>query len=215
MTAEYTHVYKAARMLPPHVAGRWTRYKNAKAQLRVEAYLHFIQGNHAPYFSVTGEIHVLDGRLRDPVVAAGCLHDDILHYFPKLAPVIALHLSDSDGVPMHAESNGWYWLAGYYGGAGERYHGGNGSSGKTPEECLQIFADHVRVPLEDARTLAAEFETHSLTELRLVDQMKIRRWLFAGWCGAQHPRWKAEAEAAIALLDQLAAQCPSPSGSGS
>ena len=43
---------------------------------------------------------------------AGCNHDVILAAAPELAPIVAAHLADLDGVPMHALSNGWYFYSG-------------------------------------------------------------------------------------------------------
>lgn len=42
----------------------------------------------------------------------GCLHDQILAAAPELAPLVAVHLSDLNGVPMHAVANGWYFYSG-------------------------------------------------------------------------------------------------------
>lgn len=42
----------------------------------------------------------------------GADHQSILRAFPKLESFVALHLSDPNGLPMHAESNGWYWYCG-------------------------------------------------------------------------------------------------------
>ncbi|MBO0676813.1 hypothetical protein JRC04_04990 [Mycolicibacterium sp. S2-37] len=47
----------------------------------------------------------------------GAAHDAILKVAPELAPVVAVHLADPDGVPMHAVANGWY----FYSGEGEDY----------------------------------------------------------------------------------------------
>jgi hypothetical protein len=66
-------------------------------------------GNEYPYFSLTGEISRNDKRFRDPIIACGCIHDEILHHFPQLAPLAAVHLSAADGQPMHAEANARYW----------------------------------------------------------------------------------------------------------
>jgi hypothetical protein len=81
--------------------------------LVVDAKLHQL-GDQRPYFSVVGELwqskgwykNGQDGRLRE----CGMLHERILKAFPQLAPIIALHLADEDGVPMHAVENGRYWL---------------------------------------------------------------------------------------------------------
>lgn len=98
--------------------------------LVVDAQLHQL-GEQRPYFSVTGELwdsegwyeNGQDGRLRE----CGQLHERILQAFPKLAPVITLHLSDDTGAPMYAVADGWYWY--------QRDH----------ETC----ARHLRVALED------------------------------------------------------------------
>lgn len=61
---------------------------------------------------------------REPVYG-GADHDTILAAAPELAPIVAAHLADPDGTPMHAEANGWY----FYRGAHidyERKHYGQG-----------------------------------------------------------------------------------------
>lgn len=172
----------------------------------VTAGLLHLQGNARPYFSVTGWI----GRPEDFCHTCGCLHSDILRTWPHLAPIVALHLSDDTGEPMHGLANGWYYLAGYYpNGADERDHIGNsprqhwnadgtfdGYRLSTPEECLQVFADHVRIPFADALTLAKQWECAD-------DWTASKRW-FSVWYESQRPRFQSEADAAIALLDTLA-----------
>lgn len=65
----------------------------------------------APYFSVTGEAYHITGRQgRPPMLASGCIHDYIQQVTSRFDDVIALHLSDIDGTPMHAVENGLYWL---------------------------------------------------------------------------------------------------------
>src|SRR5277367_307565 len=71
----------------------------------------------SPVFSVTTDRYEPHGthsgkwrhrRERDPD-ACGCLHDAALLAFPELAPLVDLHLADSEtGEPMHAEANGLY-----------------------------------------------------------------------------------------------------------
>ncbi len=159
--------------------------------LKATAGLHFLQGNRLPSFTVTGET-----RLNGREDSCGCLHDDISKAWPVLAPVIVLHLSDSDGQPTYAEANGWYWLAGFFGGAGERYHGASGIGAKDPEECLQIFANHVRVSREEARRLALQDWSFGVT-------FAEAKPAFVAWVSTQRLRWKAEAQAACRLLDTI------------
>lgn len=66
-------------------------------------------GNSYPRYSITGEIAKMDKRFRDPVVTCGAIHDEILKQFPKLAPLVLVHLSAADGQPLHAEANARYW----------------------------------------------------------------------------------------------------------
>lgn len=123
--------------------------------------------------------------------AGGCLHEEVASVFPELSPVIALHLSDENGVPMYAVDNGYYWLAGFAGGLHEVYHGG---SGKTDEECKRIFCDYMRVHGQIADALSI-----------ILRQCQNPKALFAAWVESQKPRWKMEADAAIHLLKTLGA----------
>jgi len=216
---EWQHKYTATK---PYAGDGY----GSKAQIRVEAGLYYLQGNKRPYFSVTGEIFI-PGR-RD-FEAGGCLHDEIVRHWPELAPVIALHLSDDQGDPMHAEANGWCQLAGYYGGAGERYHAGNGKiqhwkpggvfdgyRESTPEECLVSFAEHVRISVDEARQLAEQWRAN-LIPSRLVHPADILpaviapedwrpvRAAFRAWLEAQRERYAAQVQAAIETLDRLIA----------
>lgn len=169
--------------------------------------LHNIKSNHAPYFTITAEEYDSKGK----VESCGCLHDAILKKFPRFADLIALHLSDIDGVPMHPEANGWYNLAGALpGNAGEKYHAGNserhlpkpeGADRRGPwdttdyrkpnaEECLQSFAEYMRITVAAARGIAA-----SAQNIALASDWKAAREWFKQWVEEQKPRWKAEADA--------------------
>jgi hypothetical protein len=194
------------------------------ATITVKAGLHYFGGNSAPYFSVTGEI--TRPRRRD-ADTAGAIHEEILRHWPELAPVIDLHLSDHNGTPMYAEANGWYQLAGYYGGAGERYHAGNGDRQhwnadgsfdgyrhSTPDECLQSFAEHVRINVDAARQLADTWRQHMIPSYvrheadilpidRVPEDWHPVRAAFVAWLQAQGERFAAEARAAIAVLGTL------------
>lgn len=142
-------------------------------------------GNQSPYFSATAEErNPRTGRIE----ACGAMHDAILAAAPELADFVALHLSDVDGLPLHAKANGYYWLAGALGGLGERYHGGNSSPERSPEECLKVFADYMRITPEQADALIDAFRGGK----------GAVREQFEAWADAQRPRWKLEADAVIA-----------------
>jgi hypothetical protein len=202
MFPEWQHRFRANKLM--HRESWQTR----RQRIGVDAGLHYLQGNTLPYFSVTGWM----GQNEERAHSFGCLHDKILKYWPELAPVVALHLSDSNGVPMHAEANAWYQLAGYYGGVNEQYHAGNGKRQhwnadgtfngyreSTPEECLQSFAKYVRIDIDTARNLASSLKGHQ-------SPWEVVRTRFKVWIETQKPRWQCEADAAIALLDSLRAK---------
>lgn len=164
-------------------------------EVRAVGGLHMIKHNGKPYFSLVMESwqHMPSGRRVEDVF--GAAHDELVRYWPELAPLAALHLSDVDGVPMHAEANGWYWLAGAAGGLQQQYHGGNSFPARSPDECLAIFAKHVRLPIDQAREvidcIKFFFEERGAKEARKE---------FALWVESQKPRWKREAEACIEQL---------------
>jgi hypothetical protein len=144
----------------------------------------------------------MNGAWRD--VGGGCCHELILRFHPDLAPLAALHLSDIDGAPMYDVGNGYYWLAGAMGGLCEDYHGGGGRSktGKSQEDCLRIFAEHVRLPIDEISALvskwAGELQESGYSAYELG---KFKAEVFPAWIEAQKPRWKAEAEHVIKLFD--------------
>ena len=102
-------------------------------------------GNGHNTFSITGNMS--DG-------SGGCIHDDIAHFFPQLAPLIKWHLVSSDG-PMHYLANVIY-MAGDrdYNGlrAGEKKQIRNGKSGKLSwkrtEPGLPKYIDQDEVPTQ-------------------------------------------------------------------
>ena len=87
-------------------AGYHEDYMTRPGRIVATIELHRI-GDQESYFSVTGAIY--EGQRREPD-SAGCIHEQILTVWPQLAPLVELHLSTADGVPMHAEANGWFWL---------------------------------------------------------------------------------------------------------
>jgi hypothetical protein len=67
------------------------------------------RGDQVPHFSITGSIKKTDKRYRDPYIMGGAIHEEILKHFPSLAPLVEVHLSGCDGLPLHAEANARYW----------------------------------------------------------------------------------------------------------
>lgn len=170
--------------------------------LTVTAGLHYLAGNDRPYYSVTADAYE-PGYQRRPFLS-GHLHEDVVRVWPELQPVLALHLSDDRGIPMHAEANGWYWLAGYYGGAGEPYHGGHA---RHPQTCLEIFASLMRVSPDSAAILADTFRcAKTISSASWADV----RALFHTWIQDQLPRWQDEADRAIVVLERLRLQHAAP-----
>jgi len=83
----------------------------ATSRLKIEVKAQLVKRGEeqVPYFSITGAIKKMDKRYRDPYIMAGAIHEEILKYFPHLAPLVEVHLSECDGLPMHAEENARYW----------------------------------------------------------------------------------------------------------
>jgi len=185
-------------------------YGYPDARLVVTAKAYQVAGNAHPHFSVTASVysHAYYAKTRDSL-AGGCLHDEAARHWPAIIPIIALHLSAADtGEPMHAEENGYYWLAGMVGGLGEQYHGGSGSDGKTREECTAILADHLRIHAEEAGKLAdkvAAVYNAPIPEGEPRTSKELARAAFRAFVDAQRPRWAREAEAGLALIRRLAA----------
>lgn len=133
------------------------------------------------YFSVTGDINRRAKNHRWIFMAGGCIHDDIQQQFPWAAPLIALHLSDEHGVPMHAVENAWYWAG------GTRW---NGKGPSNPPNAVHL-SSHLRIDIEVAEgmveaVLAGKLDKPGLEAL--VDKLR--------------PRWAREAQAAIKLVEE-------------
>lgn len=143
------------------------------AKITVEAGLRHLRGNARPYFSLTGTIT----EPRRGEVAGGQLHPDVLAHWPELAPVAALHLSDDRGEPTHAAANGLYHLGiGHY-----------------SQLNLAHAARHFRISESEAQELRDRIMSGSGHDAER----------YAAELEAMRPRWLAEAQAAVALLDRL------------
>jgi len=123
---------------------RYTDFDNNR-QIRATAKL-------TSYFSLTGETYV-NHRLE----SCGWIHADILKAWPFLKPLADIHLSDEDGVPMHAVENGWY---------------------RANEPNATHLANHLRVPLMTAEWLANLVTSGSISKKVFADFIELQkpRW---------------------------------------
>lgn len=161
---------------PDAVLARFTSVRRTAPHhtLHVTAELHSLKGQE-PHFSVTAE----DRYNRHHVQACGCMHEEVLRYWPKLAPVVRVHLSDRHGVPMHAVANALY-------------HAGIGKySSRNP----QHLASHLRIGYQHAVEVIVEMESYETFE-EAQEAMEA-------FVEAQRPRWQAEADEAIEALGGL------------
>ncbi len=174
---QWPHGYYRAATDLPESAG-W----GPRRRIIVTAGLHQVGYNPAPYFSVTSEIVNTRCKPDSPnyVQGGGSNHEDIARYFPELVPVIALHLADNEGVPMHAVANAVYWA-----GLG-RYK--DTSDGK-PLPDFAILARHLRISQADAVALVRDAGGDVARFSAAVEAMR--------------PRWAKEALDAARLIDQL------------
>lgn len=188
-------------------------------RIRVTAEVH----GEPSYFAVTAAIGTPGQLASGNWQAGGMLHEDAVKAWPAIAPLIALHLSNTEtGEPMHAEANGFYWLEGAASGFGSQYHGGSGKDGKPADECLRIFAEHCRVSLEEAQGIAravsdafrdaaagVALDSPDVSEIAHKERAKAGNAAAkADWkviCDDMRPRWKLEAEAGMELLRSLVA----------
>src|SRR6187431_1139451 len=62
-------------------------------------------------FSITGNLYEADKPKIDRYnICGGCIHDEIIKFYPEFKQFIDLHLSDYEGIPMYAVENGFYHL---------------------------------------------------------------------------------------------------------
>jgi hypothetical protein len=131
-------------------------------------------GGLSPTFSVTTDRYEPHGtqsgkarhrRDRDPD-SGGCLHDAALLAFPELAPLVDLHLADSQtGEPMHAEANALYFYRaarGLPGGWSDDHQHAEREGLSASDYALRVACSILRVdeiPLDDVpeQDLAAAF----------------------------------------------------------
>lgn len=151
-----------------------------------EGFIRISVSTEKKYFSITADL-CIDQRFSDGgIFACGCLHDEILEVAPELKPFVDLHLSDLDGVPTHAEANGWYWLA-KVAGISQKYE-----PAENADTCFTHFLNHSRLKDWEAREVIDK-----------VQKSKDPRKVWQKQIDGLRPRWKSEADEALKLLESL------------
>lgn len=185
-------------------AGKWSKvlagaaygYPGKRARLDVTGQLVRF-GDQIPHYSITGDVKILDRRYRDPFIMGGAIHETILNYFPGLAPLVLVHLSDLEGVPMHSEANARHWagLSKWPDGSPMsprtdygRYPLETGSDGL--EWSPLLLAKHLRIEEPEAREIR-EALARGVTWRQILELSKLP------------DRWAREAAAARALLNTV------------
>lgn len=155
-----------------------------KHRLVVTVEFHQLMGNDRPYFSATADL--VNNRYRgdNRFEAGGCLHDEIREHFPELTPIVALHLADDRGWPMHPVANGAYFL-GF-----TKYQEHNGK----PLPAFDVFADQWRITENEARQARGWVSMYNGPAIDALGVLAL----------AMAPRWQREADAGRALIEQIA-----------
>ena len=97
-----------------------------------------------PYFTSTYELTTESGKT---VISGGYSPKMIRRYFPELKDILALHLSDVDGIPMYCLENGFYYC-------------------ENPEEYNDmVIAKHFRIGIE------------SVPVLRFMTKNQLAEWI--------------------------------------
>lgn len=136
----------------------WERYPNASARARAR-----------------------NGR---DINYGGCNHDLILEVAPHLAPLVAAHLADQDGTPMHAEANGWY----FYSGGAAAYEREQVAAGRD-----YGYSRNLETSDHDRAARALNIDPADLPE-------DLDREGFAEFVKSLAGRWLTQAETARAVL---------------
>lgn len=142
------------------------------------------------YWSITADLYEKGSR---SVFACGCLHEDILRCAPELGVFVKLHLSDLNGVPMHAIENGLYYIQLYHKAVLREL------KGLKPEKSFYGLEDY------DSKKLMEVIERHfraDHNELAKVLAATTRDDVFI-IVEELKPRWEKESEVALKLLESF------------
>lgn len=166
-----------------------------------------------PYFSITADLYEKGKPLTDRnYIAGGCLHDKILVAAPSLKPFVDIHLSDLEGIPMHAVENGFYWLC-KAAGIPQEY-----APKQDAETCFSDLLSHLRIDKQEGNKIMGEVvtkymdgkdkllfdeitpETRAKQEQQGILDAKNE---FKKIVDSIKPRWQNEASQAIKQLENL------------
>lgn len=169
-------------------AKEWNKvfYENGhKHRIRVRAELVHRDENSNAYFSITGEVKHQAKNNRWVFDSSGCIHEEIVEQLPQLKLLCLIHLSDENGVPMHAYANAAYW------------------AGHTKYKTLDIFtlAKHLRI---DSKT-ALDMLDYIKNFYGEFDAITTPEQAWRSMCDdfGLFDQWKQEADAARAMLNQI------------
>lgn len=168
---------------------KYVERSRGKHFMRIKLELRENHSTLSDGFSVTGELYEPHGTRSGQVQyrngrdcdMGGMLHDEILQFAPELAPVIAVHLADPNGTPMHAVVNGWYFYTGksreheleHYGEDYANRHG-------TP---LEQAARALHIPVTDLPEGMSKEEFEAFAEglrERWTEQARVARAIIEG-----------------------------------
>lgn len=192
-------------------------------RVEVDAKLYSYRGQE-PHFSVTATLSEKKRNGRWYETGGGSCHEKILAAFPELAPVVNVHLSDENGVPMHAVDNAFTWAGGNgrdqitkAGTAKHTVRGTLESYGCTEEQINAAFvacglADQPDTEWKryDGTPNAKHLAKHLRVNLRIAASLcksvcrgEMTKDDMAAYVDTLGPQWKREASKAISVLKEL------------
>lgn len=171
-------------------AREWNKIYNEdgfKYRIKVQAELIHFDGNSNAHFSITGEIKRKAKNNRWVEDCGGAIHEQIVKHFPRLQELVDIHLSDEDGIPMHAYDNAGYWA---------------GHSGTATASNLPMLARHLRVREEVVRKMIGHIEHYYGTDF---DATTTYKQVWQETCAEFDlpQQWAAEAVTARAMLNEV------------
>ena len=161
--------------------------KGFKHRITATAELVHRDGNPLPYFSITGEIDYQAKNNRWVFVRGGAIHEHILEYFSQLKPLVDIHLSDQNGIPMHAYANASYW------------------AGDTKYQPLDLItlARHLRISTDKASTMLDHIADKWADTEQHEHPTGTDKWQWACETYGLLDGWKQDAAKALSLLNIL------------